>query len=384
MLVVLSLAARARAADALTINAMISLTGVGAFIGQAERTTLMIAERLINADGGIHGRLVKFGIYDDQSNPQVDVQLLPQILAGSAPLFFGPSLVAGCSAVAPLLQQGPVGYCLSPAYDPTAGTYVFGSSVSSSDTFAVIIRYFRLRGWTRIAVIAITDATGQATERSIVAAVKRPENRDVKLLALTHFNPTDVSVAAQVAQIAAAKPDAVIAAVSGTPVATVFKGFIEIGLTVPVASPASNVTYAQMNAYRDFLPKELYFPSGEWPHNGAGVTFAPAIENAKARFYGAFKAAGIEPDTGSTLAWDPILIATGALDHLGAGATADQVRTYIAGITDFAGIQGNYDFQKRPQRGLGEDDIVIIRWQPGLKTWEIVSQPTGIPVPQQP
>lgn len=366
-------------AEPYRIPTILPLTGSGAFIGQAEQATLEMIKKVVNSMGGINGQPVDFQFYDDQTSPQTGVQLLTEIQQGKPQVMFGSALVAVCSAMAPLLANGPVDYCFSPAIHPQPGSYVFSAGESTSDLYATNVRFFRLKGWRRIATIATTDASGQDGERGVAAALARPENHDVTLVAQARFNPSDVSVAAQMTGIAAAKPDAIILLASGTPAATVFKGLIQAGLDLPVASATSNATHPQMSAYKAFLPKELYFPTGQWPRVASGFAFAPKVEAARNRFYKAFDEAKIKPDTGATLAWDPGWIVIDALKTLGTGAQAGQIRDYIQHVSDYGGINGIYDFTKFPQRGLGEEEIIVMRWLPDQDDWGIVTQAGGAP-----
>src|SRR6185437_13394793 len=136
---------------------------------------------------------IKFAFHDDQSNPQVAVQLATQIIAGKPPVILGSALVAMCNAMAPLMRHGPVMYCLSPGIYPAAGSFVFSSSSATKDLIAAQIRYFRLRGLTRLGVITSTDASGLDAARNIKETLAQPENKDVELVADANFNPTDVS-----------------------------------------------------------------------------------------------------------------------------------------------------------------------------------------------
>lgn len=52
---------------------------------------------------------------------------------------------------------------------------------------------------------------------------------------------------------------------------------------------------------------------------------------------------------------------------------------YLAHVRNFAGINGLSDFEKYPQRGLGPETALITEWNPGVKTWVVVSQPGGKP-----
>ena len=166
---------------------------------------MQLLEASINADGGIASRPVRFVFHDDQSTPQIAVQLASQIVASRPTVEIGANLVAMCNAMAPLMASGPVMYCLSPGIHPAEGSYVFTSSVSTVDLSRALLRYWRMKGMTKIAVMTSTDASGQDAERGINGNLALPENKDIEVVAREHFNPTDVSVAAQIENIKAAQ-----------------------------------------------------------------------------------------------------------------------------------------------------------------------------------
>jgi branched-chain amino acid transport system substrate-binding protein len=376
----LALQAATIPAYAYDINVILPLTGGASFLGKAEQTALQLAEPLINKAGGVQGQPVHFVFYDDQSNPQTAVQLTNRVAASKPAVLLGSSLVGACSAMAPLMQDGPAMYCFSPGIHPPAASYVFTSSVSTIDLTDALLRYFRLKGWTRIAFMTSADATGQDAEHGLNEAAARPENKDITVVERAHFNITDVSVAAQIEHIKAANPQALVAWSTGTPIATVFKGILQAGLDIPIATTSGNMTYAQMTQYAGFLPKQLYMPTSEWVQHKGVITLDPAVETAQQRFFDTFAAANVKPDLGATLAWDPMLIVIDSLQHLGPNATAQQVRDYIGALKGFAGINGIYDFPKNPQRGLDVQAAIVTLWSPTAQTWQPVSKPTGIPL----
>src|ERR1700746_17444 len=126
-------AGAAVAAETYDIHVILPLTGSGAFLGQGHRDSLDTLAEIVNKSNGIEGRPLRFVYHDDQSNPQVSVQLATEIIAQKPAVILGSSLVAMCAAIAPLMQNGPVDYCLSPAYHPPAGSFVFSSGASAID-----------------------------------------------------------------------------------------------------------------------------------------------------------------------------------------------------------------------------------------------------------
>lgn len=368
----------APAADPYQIYAILPETGTGAFIGKEEGQSLRAVAALVNKSGGVAGRPIEFTIEDDGSNPQTAVQLLNIIIAKHVPVVLGSGLTALCSAMAPLSQNGPVQYCFSPGIHPAKGSYVFSASMSTADLAIAAIRYYRLRGMTRLAILVSTDASGQDNMRSLAAALALPENKNVKVVAQEYFSDTDVSVGAQIARIKASGAQALIAWATGTPVATILRASTDAALTIPIFTSSGNETYAQMRAYAGFLPEELDFPGP--PCLALNQLPEGPVKSAVATYITAFRDAGIQPDFGQSVAWDPALLVVDALRKLGLNANATQIRDYIANLHSWNGITGHYDFGAVPQRGVGVDSVVIERWDASRNTWVGVSRPGGYPL----
>lgn len=371
-----------RAAGPYKIDTVLSLTGGAAFLGTGEQATLNVLKRLVNKEGGIDGQPVDFAYHDDQSSPQTAIQLTNAVVSKKPAVLIGSSLVAACSAMAPLLRDGPFDYCLSPGVHPVPGSFQFSSSVDTRDMVEALLRYFRSRDYTRIAFMTSTDASGQDGERALDEVLKLPENAGVQVVARQHFNPTDVSVSAQIERIKNANPQVFIAWSTGAPIATVFKAVLQVGLDVPVATTNGNQTFAEMEQYKNFLPKQLFIPSSLFPKHENLYKLRPSVEAEQRKFYSVLKAANIKPDNQAAAGWDPANIIVRALRKLGTKATAEQVRAYIARQTDLPGINGVYNFRKVPQRGLTVENAVVTRWDAAAKTWTPVSLPSGAPLPK--
>jgi branched-chain amino acid transport system substrate-binding protein len=372
-------AAAARADEPYRIDIAVGLTGGGAFLGKAQQKSLQLVEKAVNDSGGIRGRKLEFLFQDDETNPQVDVQLATAILAKQPALFGTAALTAGCRAVAPLVKDGPVDFCFSPGIHPDAGSYVFTATVSTHEFATALVRYFRLKGWTRLALMFSTDASGQDAEQGLKEVLALPENKQVKAVEIAHFNTSDVSVTAQIEKVKAADPQALIAWSTGTPIATVFRGIVQAGLDIPVGTTDGNMTHAQMDQYKDFLPKSLYIAAAQWVVRDPALLL-PAVAEKNREFYKYLDGAGILVDLPTAIAWDPGMLMAHALRSLGPDATAPQIRDFLAHLKAYAGINGIYDFEKVPQRGVDIDDAVVTRWSPQANTWQVVSKPTGVPL----
>lgn len=369
----------ARAADPYEINVMVGVTGYTAFVGQEQWQALQALEAYVNQTGGIRGRPLKFVMADDQSNPRVTVQLVQGLLAKHVPVILGPSGPDACAAATPLLaQNGPVLYCLSPTAQAQPGGYVFLTQFSGESGMAVDVRYLRERGLRKIAFITSTDATGQDAERALNAVLARPENATVQIVTRQHFAPADLSIAAQMAAIKAANPDAMIAWSAGTPAGTLFRSIHDAGIEVPTVTSAANLNPLFFKQYGQFAPRELYFNAV--PYYGADVVTNAPTKTAIATLTRALAAAGAKPDQIEISAWDPALLVVEALRKLGPDVTAAELRTYLLGLRGYVGVNGPYDFIRFPQRGLGENSALIVRWDVARSTAVAVSRFGGEPL----
>jgi branched-chain amino acid transport system substrate-binding protein len=79
------------------------------------------------------------------------------------------------------------------------------------------------------------------------------------------------------------------------------------------------------------------------------------------------------------MVWDPMMILVGALRAVGPDAGAQAIRDHLLHLRNHAGVNGTYDFEKVPQRGLSDENVVVSRWDAARNTWDVVSRPTGIP-----
>lgn len=369
------------AQETLEIPVLLSLTGPYAFLGKQESETFHGVEKLVNRTGGIRGRTLHFAINDIQSSPTTAVQLAAQLVSRHPAVIMGPEPGAAVNAITPIVKSDVVLYSLSGAAKPAAGGYVFTSSTGTRDMQIAGIRYLRSRGVKRLAVIATNDATGVDQIAMVDEAMKLPENAGLSVVDVEHFAGSDLTVAAQIARIKAANPDAVWIGATGTPFGTVAHAMTDAGMAaVPAMTNTSNVLRVQMVQYASFLPKEVYF-SGALRFMERGTDPNRAVANAQLVFYDSMRSMGmLNPDVGDNNAWDAIMVVVNALRTLGPDATAAQIHSYILGLHDFAVTNGLMDFRDGSQRGLGLDSNLVVRWDPAKNDWIAVSGPGGRPL----
>ena len=358
------------------LDVMLSLTGPGGFGGVTNQKAAVVYQNLVNAQGGIRGRPLKLVFHDDQTNPQLAVQLMNGIMAHHPAVVLGPAYAALCNAVAAMVPNGPVSYCLSPSIYPPKGSYVFSNGPSQADLIDTLIRYYRDRGIKRVSAITTTDATGQDADKAIAAEFASAESKTAGLVlaAHEHYNPTDIDVSAQIARMKAASPGAIICWTSGTPLGTFLRGWQQTGLDLPVGTSPSNMTRLQMTQYKSILPHQLYFTGAPFP---VGIGANLAVRALVDEYYAAMKKANMVTDYQTGLSWDPLSIVVDALRHVGPTATATQIRDYIDSLRGFAALDGVFDFGQVPQRGIDQSNLIVMQWDAAKDTWTAATRVGG-------
>ena len=80
-------------------------------------------------------------------------------------------------------------------------------------------------------------------------------------------------------------------------------------------------------------------------------------------------------------AWDPALLLVDALRKLGPEASAAKLHDYLLNLTSWTGVNGPYNFRSNPQRGIGENNIVMVRFDGATGVGVAVSKFGGAPLP---
>jgi branched-chain amino acid transport system substrate-binding protein len=361
-----------------TIHAIVSETGSASFLGVEQKAALQALAKHVNATGGIKGTKISFDISDNQSSAATSVSLASPLVSQSPVLLVG-SVTTTDRPVDDLANSGgPVIYDLSPGDHPKLGGYVYSTSNSTVNQTRAFVNFVKAKGWTRVAAITSTDSSGQDGWENISKAVAGSGGA-VTVVNHQTFDPTDVSVTTQLSKIKASNPQAVFIWTTGTPLTTVLKGMQTLGLSsLPTMTTNGNASFKELSSLSGDLPAHLYFPGAPFmvgPSHLTGQT-----KTQVQAFDTAIKAAGqTAPDEGDALAYDPALILVSALRKLGTNATAQQIHTYISGLTSFEGIDGTYNFKasQPDNRGLTIKDVYIAEWDKAKNDWTAASGPAG-------
>lgn len=363
------------AAPTVEIPVILSLTGNAAFAGHDDAQVVSIFENYVNATGGIRGAPLHFNVLDDESSPQVAVQLMNAVMAKKSAIVLGPAVVATCNAVAPLIRNGPVVYCFSPSIDPDPGGFMFATATSSDSIMSAELTYAGLKGYHRVAAIVTTDAAGQHNENAF-RQIFTSGPKNVQLVDVEHMQPASPSANAQLVKIQAASPEVLFIYATGGDFGTVLRDMKALGLRLPVVTSGANQNATLLNQYKDVMPTALFSSGVPFTDIGASKDVASAM----AAFIDAFRRAHVDPKSLNVFGWDSASLVIAALRKLGPDVNAAALRDYLNNQRGFAGIDTHYDFRAVPNRGVGTAAVFLLQWNPDRLDWTAVSAGGGKPL----
>lgn len=346
------------------IGVLVSQTGPASQLGVGELRGAQLAADHINASGGINGRPIELVTADDQTKPDQSVQQARQLLGKGVAAIVGPSVVAGCHAVEPLVAaKGPVTYCLSPGIKPSG--FLWSASVKTDELAVRVLSYWKAKGITRIGLINTTDASGKDGGRATTDAATKV---GVQITGQASYEPTAVSATAQLQQVMATQPQALVVWATGTPVGVALKGIQQLGVDLPVATTDGNLANTFLKRIAAYTPKTLLIPATRdfwWdtlPANDPSRTLEKEYHDKYQAKYGE------PPDFGPGVAYDAVLLVAEALKKAGS-TDAAKVRAALEKTNGFVGVVGTYRMSPQDHRGLGLEDVAVVQAKNGQFTF---------------
>jgi branched-chain amino acid transport system substrate-binding protein len=202
-------------------------------------------------------------------------------------------------------------------------------------------------------------------------------SQSIQIVDHEYFTLGDLSAAAQMERIKVAKPDVLVIWATGAPAGTLFRSTQDLNIDLPTVTSPGNLNAAFFKQYGPRLPTNLFFASVPYY---AGDALDPATKAAVATLTNALAPVGAKPDMIEISAWDPGMLLVDALRKVGPDATAAKLRAYLSNLRGFTGVNGPYDFRSEPQRGLGDKNIVMVRYDNKGGTFTAVSKFGGSPL----
>jgi len=321
--------------SAVRIGAVLPLTGSAAVWGQNAKMGMDLAVQEINADGGINGRNVDVLYQDSQSDPQTATSALQELItAQHIQAVIGDIASSSVLAMAPIADRNQV-LLLSPgASNPeisNAGSYIFRNWQSDALEGQLDARYASsaLR-WKRVACLYVNNAYGAGLEKVFADTFK---GLGGEIVDEAPFPQGTTDVRAQIASVAAAKPDGIYMPGYPPEMAVALKQMKETGVSVPILS---------VQAFDD---PEIIKLAG----NAAdGVVYSipkppdpsdPVVANFRSAYS---KAYGKQPGVCSDTGYDALRIIAWAFEQ--GASTGPEIRDKLLSLKNFPGAAGPTTF----------------------------------------
>ena len=202
---------RAQSGNRIVLGQSAALTGAAAQLGLQFHAGAKLHFDAINAAGGVNGQRIEIVNLDDGYEPDRCAENTRKLLKDDVFALFGYIGTPTSLAALPLALQAS-----TPFIAPFTGAMglrqpfnklVFHLRASYNDETALIVRQLTNLGLNKIAVFHQNDSYGKAGLDGVVAALA---SRNLKPVATATVERNSVDVAAAVATITAAKPDAVV------------------------------------------------------------------------------------------------------------------------------------------------------------------------------
>lgn len=363
----------AKAQD-VNVGVIVSATGPAASVGITQQRTVSLLKSQL---GGVK---INYIVLDDASDTTMSVTNGRKLIAEkNIDVLIGPSLSSNSLALldvvaesgTPMISLGGSASIIEPM--DKRRRWVFKTPQSDSQMATAIIQHMVDSGVKAVGFIGFTDAYGEGWQREFV---KSAELRNIRVLAVEHFQRTDTSVTGQILRLVTAKPDAIFIAASGTPAALPQKTLRERGYRGAIYQ-----THGVAN--NDFLRvcgkdcEGTFVPAGpvlvgdqlasEHPSRKPSLEF---IEK-----YEAIPGAG-KRSTFAAYLWDASLILEQAipiaLKKAKAGTSEFRLalRDAIEGTKNLVATNGVYNMSPTDHLGLDQRSRVMVRIQDGA--WKLI------------
>lgn len=238
-------------ADEIRLGASVVLSGpLGPQTAQYGEGSRLLFDA-VNAQGGVHGRMIRYTTLDDAFDPLKAVENTRQLLENDKVfMIFHSTGTAQTAAILPLIKEqrtllfGPV--TGASVFRETFNPYVFHVRAGYANEASKIVSQLRQQGITRVAVFFQDDGLGKTLAGELK---KASEEEKLPFLAEIKVDPKQPDFAAAAQATEKAQPQAVIVATGGT----TFTSYIK-AVQATTARPAY---YGFSVASMDVIQREL-------------------------------------------------------------------------------------------------------------------------------
>jgi branched-chain amino acid transport system substrate-binding protein len=339
MTVSASAPAAAQSKEPIKIGAVLSLTGPGAGLGQSERNGILLAEKAINAAGGVKGRALQVLIEDDGSKADIAKSKAENLVFNEkVKAILGPSLTASTGAVAAITNaQSMAQLAMTGLGPPIELTYknLFHMLPPQTLNAKAMLEYATKALKAKKVGVLHDSGYGQLVTNALK---DQAAGYGVEFVAIEKFEVGATDVSTQAAKVRAANPE-VVFVIATNPIP--FRNARQMRIAQPIVSAIGSSAYQYVNGMGEFAD-DIVFPEfvvGEdpLPHQADFVNRYRKAYDALPKNY---EAAG----------WDALHVLARALEKAGPDASPEAIASAIRG--PHKGVFATYNFGAQDMTGI--------------------------------
>jgi branched-chain amino acid transport system substrate-binding protein len=329
----------AGAEEPIKIGAVFSMTGPGAGLGGPERHGALLAEKIINAHGGVKGRPIKVLVEDDGSKPDIAKSKAESLIYNDkVKAIIGPSLTASTGAVGAVTNAVPMVQIACTGLGPKieqSYTRLFHVLPPQALNARALLEYATRAA--KAKKIGVLHDSGYGNV--VMTAMKTvAESYQVEFVAIEKFEVGATDVTTQAAKVKAANPDLVMV-IATSPVP--FRSVRQIGLQQPVLAAVGSSSYEYVKGMGEFADDitfaEFVVAESPLPHQSEFVELYR-------------KEYGTLPKTYEAAGWDAVHLIAKALEKAGPDASPDALAAALRAPAQ--GVLAAYNFARDDMTGI--------------------------------
>jgi branched-chain amino acid transport system substrate-binding protein len=362
MLLVVSMAGVAFAADTIKIGGLFAVTGPASFLGEPEKKTLELLVQSLNAKGGVNGHKLEAVIYDTTGDATKAVQLATKLIKNDKVVaIIGPSTTGESMAVLALTEKEHI-----PLISCAAGIKITEPVKSRFWTFKTpandhvaaekILQYAAKYKQKNIALITVTDGFGASGREQLKATAAK---KGFKIVADETYGPKDTDMTPQLTKIRASKADAIICWGTNPGPAIIAKNIKQLGIKMQVYMSHGVASKKFIDLAGAPAAEGIILPAGKL----AVYEVLPAKDKQRAllaSYDAAYKKRfGVEASTFGGYAYDGFTLLVNAIKSK--GAQQAQIREGLEKSKNVPSVSGVFNMSPADHNGLNLSAFEMVR-----------------------
>jgi branched-chain amino acid transport system substrate-binding protein len=352
------------------VGALFSVTGPASFLGQPEKNTALMIEKMVNAAGGINGHPLKVIVYDTEGSSAKAVILAKRLIQRDKVLaIIGPSCSGPTLAVVPIVNAAKVPL-ISCAASKKIGVpvakrkWVF--KVVAGDDLAVEMTYayMKKKGIKKIGIMSVSTGYGKSGRDELIRLAPK---FGIKIVADEVYGPKDNDLTPILTKIRASGAQAVLNWSIGPTQIVATRNHKQLGMKIPLYQSYGfgnkrNITMSQGAAEGVVMPSPRILVATQL---ASGDPQRPVVNRYKNLYEKTFKKS-VSLFGGH--AWDSLWQVVAALKKV--GPSRAKIRAYLENMKGFVGNNGVFKRSASDHVGLARDAYIMVEVKNG--NWSIL------------